>query len=126
MTSPVSPSETIAKAMEGVEKGRLLMKVCADELGYGYAVPVQDNDGDYITVEDAKRIIAPLALQLEAMEREMAEKDAERRMIVSHATMGGTDGEGMSVNAVSVEITRLRNQLMEDTRARALIQGEKP
>lgn len=40
-----------------------------------------------------------------------AELVAERRNIVSHATMGATDGEGMSVNAICVEITRLRNEL---------------
>lgn len=35
----------------------------------------------------------------------------ERRNIVSHATMGATDGVGLSCNDVSVEITRLRNKL---------------
>ena len=64
----------------------------------------------------------PVRAKLEALERENAELRAERRMIVSHATMGNTDGEGMSVNAVSVHITRLRNQLIEDARARSLME----
>ena len=38
-------------------------------------------------------------------------------MIVSHATMGNTDGEGMSVNDVSVQITALRNELYLEAKA---------
>lgn len=50
---------------------------------------------------------------------EIARLMAERRMIVSHATMGQTDGEGLSVNAISVKITALRNELYQDGAARA-------
>ena len=35
------------------------------------------------------------------------------RMIVSHATMGATTGEGMSVNDISVKITALRNEMYQ-------------
>lgn len=35
------------------------------------------------------------------------------RMIVSHATMGATTGEGMSVNDISVKITVLRNEVYQ-------------
>lgn len=42
---------------------------------------------------------------------EIAALRGERRNIVSHATMGTTDGEGLTVNGVSVEITRLRNAM---------------
>jgi hypothetical protein len=51
-----------------------------------------------------------------------AERDAlasDRRMIVSHATAGETDGRGMSVNEVSVRITMLRNRLWNDAKAPA-------
>ncbi len=50
---------------------------------------------------------------------EIARLMAERRMIVSHATMGQTDGEGLSVNAISVKISALRNELYQDGAARA-------
>lgn len=91
---------------------------------YDSALPKNRAECDTPLVSKADAELA-LALKVEAMQWEMAKLRAERRMIVSHATMGGTDGEGMSVNAVSVEITRLRNHLIEDTRARTLIQGEK-
>ena len=44
---------------------------------------------------------------------------AERRMIVSHATMGAVSGEGMTVNAVSCEITKVRNMLYDDGQKKA-------
>ena len=37
----------------------------------------------------------------------------ERRNIISHATMGNTTGEGMSVNDICVEISRQRNKLYQ-------------
>lgn len=47
---------------------------------------------------------------------------AERRNIVSHATMGATDGVGLSTNAVSVEITKQRNVFYDRaTRAEAQV-----
>lgn len=42
------------------------------------------------------------------------------RMIVSHATMGETTGEGMSVNDISVKITALRNELYQAGKDAAL------
>jgi hypothetical protein len=48
---------------------------------------------------------------------ELEQVKGERRNIVSHATMGGTDGEGMSVNAISVKITALRNELYQEAKA---------
>uniref|UniRef100_UPI0013048756 hypothetical protein n=1 Tax=Paracoccus sp. SY TaxID=1330255 RepID=UPI0013048756 len=39
------------------------------------------------------------------------------RMIVSHATMGSTDGEGQSTNDICVQITALRNELYHDAKA---------
>lgn len=46
-----------------------------------------------------------------ALLSEIAALRGERRNIVSHATMGTTDGEGLSCNDVSVAITRLRNEM---------------
>lgn len=43
----------------------------------------------------------------------------QRRMIVSHATMGRTDGEGQSVNDICVTITKLRNELYEEAQKTA-------
>ena len=51
---------------------------------------------------------------------ENARLKTERRMIVSHATMGTTDGVGMSVNEISVRVTALRNKLYEDGIARGI------
>ena len=44
----------------------------------------------------------------------------QRRMIVSHATMGRTDGEGQSVNDICVTITKLRNELYQEAQKSAL------
>jgi hypothetical protein len=49
----------------------------------------------------------------------------DRRMIVSHATAGETDGEGMSVNEVSVRITMLRNRLWNDAKAPAEVRADR-
>ena len=59
--------------------------------------------------------LAAVRVDLEPYDR-IAALEAERRCIVSHATGGRTDGEGMSLNDVSVEITRFRNELIEDAR----------
>jgi hypothetical protein len=64
-----------------------------------------------------------LEAERDALASDKARLEGERRMIVSHATMGQTDGEGLSVNDVSVRITALRNQLYEDVRARAALSG---
>ena len=55
---------------------------------------------------------AALAIQRDFAEREEHAR-AERRNIISHATMGSTTGEGMSVNNICVEITRQRNKLYQ-------------
>jgi hypothetical protein len=55
---------------------------------------------------------------------ELEQVKGERRNIVSHATMGGTDGEGMSVNAISVKITALRNELYQEAKTAALDDAE--
>lgn len=98
-STSVSPSETIAKAMEGVEQARLAIRVGGSMTAYAYTETA--DDGDYMTVEDAKRMFLDLAsladlneqlaiangkrakeeyqraeslaLKLEAMQREMAE-----------------------------------------------------
>lgn len=41
------------------------------------------------------------------------------RMIVSHATMGHTNGEGMSVNDICVRITACRNIVWRDAQIAA-------
>lgn len=41
------------------------------------------------------------------------------RMIVSHATMGQTDGEGLSTNDICVKITALRNELFKRAQSTA-------
>ena len=51
----------------------------------------------------------------------VAELEADRRMIVSHATMGTTDGVGLSVNDISVKITALRNELYAEAKASAAL-----
>ena len=55
--------------------------------------------------------------QIAALQAQLDHCLAERRSIVSHATMGQTDGDGMSLNAVSVAITALRHELYRDAQA---------
>lgn len=66
--------------------------------------------------EDPRLNMAVSALH-GSIQRTFAEREeharAERRNIISHATMGSTTGEGMSVNDVCVEITRQRNKLYQ-------------
>jgi hypothetical protein len=64
MTSPVS-------AIEAIEKARLVIRVAGPLTAYAYTEA--DDDGDYMTVEDAKSIVAALARQAEALQRENAE-----------------------------------------------------
>ena len=73
-----------------------------------YARMRRETNGGYVSFAD-----------YEALATRNAELEAERRMIVSHATMGGTDGEGMSVNAISVKVTDLRNELYQDAKTAA-------
>jgi len=49
-----------------------------------------------------------------ALTARVKELEAERTMIVSHATMGGTNGIGLSVNEISVCVTALRNKLYNE------------
>lgn len=43
----------------------------------------------------------------------------QRRMIVSHATMGRTDGEGQTVDDICLTITKLRNELYREAQRAA-------
>ena len=80
---------------------------------------------DYITCQNCgeyvgwhvSELIASQAAQITDLQAQLDHVLAERRSIVSHATMGHTDGEGMSLNAVSVAITALRNELYRDAQA---------
>lgn len=139
----ISAIEAVEKAMEGVTQGDWYL---AGKLTIRHTSVVGGSDGWIGKVNwrngeaNAAYIAAcnPVALstilaearKAEAMKGEIAGKDAriaaleaERRMIVSHATMGNTDGDGMSVNSISVQITRLRNELIKDSRARTLLNG---
>ena len=87
--------------------------------------PVTKNkivDAQAIAAQQIKARIRALApadglAAVEALRERAAKAESERRMIVSHATMGNTDGEGMSVNDVSVQITALRNELYLEAKA---------
>jgi hypothetical protein len=95
---------------------------------------IGDRDDALLTPEDAEAMVAllrrpygnltggekiALADAIEADRAEIERLTQERRMIVSHATMGGTDGVGLSLNDISVRITALRNELYNDGKARA-------
>lgn len=71
-----SPSETIAKAMEGDMSTPLNAVDRLRMLAGGVNTHNLDMD-DAEWILDALNELLPLALQLEAMKREMAEKDAE-------------------------------------------------
>ena len=85
-------------------------------------------------IADLRRSITAHALgnaaadALEAQAAELARLQGRLRMIVSHATMGTTDGEGQSTNDICVQITALRNELYQDAKAAALTQptGDRP
>ncbi|MDT0507551.1 hypothetical protein [Novosphingobium sp. MMS21-SN21R] len=70
-------------------------------------------------------LTGPASLDIVALyaQRAFAEREeharAERRNIISHATMGSTTGEGLSVNDVCVEISRQRNKLYQAGKASA-------
>ncbi|GAA0768621.1 hypothetical protein [Brevundimonas olei] len=67
---------------------------------------------DYIGKADRTTCIETEAANaLEFLLAENAALRAERRNIVSHATLGGTDGDGLSVNEISVRITAIRNDM---------------
>lgn len=56
----------------------------------------------------------------------IAALESKLRMIVSHATMGSTDGSGMSVNDICVQITAFRNDLYREAQAAALAATPQP
>lgn len=56
-----------------------------------------------------------------ALTARVKELESERVMIVSHATMGGTDGFGLNVNDISVRVTALRNELYKEGDKRAKV-----
>lgn len=62
----------------------------------------------------------------EALEAQVEAREDRLRMIISHATMGQTDGADMSVNDICVMITELRNGLYRDAQERAALNGAKP
>lgn len=70
-------------------------------------------------MESRPDAFAALARLREVDRAEIERLTQERQMIVSHATMGGTDGVGLSLNDVSVRITALRNELYNEGKARA-------
>lgn len=86
--------------------------ICPVDVGPGYKtefVEQQQANAAFIVAANPA-VVLELLSEIEGLK-------AERRNIVSHATMGTTDGEGLSVNQVSVEITRLRNELYARTQA---------
>ncbi|WPM82758.1 hypothetical protein R5W60_16590 [Brucella pseudintermedia] len=54
-----------------------------------------------------------------AKDARVKELETERTMIVSHATMGETDGIGLTVNEISVCVTALRNKLYDEGKKQA-------
>lgn len=71
---------------------------------WGYLYMSRSARGDYVKARRAAQEINRLRAEVERLR-------SERRMIVSHATMGGSDGVGMSVNDISCRVTALRNDL---------------
>lgn len=79
-----------------------------------------------LAVENGPSISAALAAQGQEPVAEMRELHNQRRMIVSHATMGRTDGEGQSINDICVTITKLRNELYEEASKSTLTAPAQP
>jgi hypothetical protein len=62
-------------------------------------------------------LLREAAAELASLRAELEQVKGDMRMVVSHATMGRTAGDGMSVNDISVKITALRNELFKDAMA---------
>lgn len=144
MTSPVSPSETIAKTMEGKNRVQGMVR-SIDQ--YRNCDPKAIADGSYAQIlyalTDDKHDVLVLwdfaveaARQAEALEREMAAKDERiaaleagvsdlveiaRQHVPSMPPDGPTNAEHQAAyEATGFTLVALRK------RARTLIQGEKP
>jgi hypothetical protein len=70
-----------------------------------YSVPLPPNEA----MRDM--LAAAISLGVPSPPDQVEALKAKLRQIISHATMGQTDGEGMSVNDICVQITALRNDL---------------
>lgn len=142
MTSPVSPSETIAKAMEGVtppdklhvvfstwkEDGSINIRRWSTFMEFdGSTAYIAEPSVNAVTKErDA------LALQLEAMQREMAELRALLSRAEEYVIDGVTNAKAEAeMNAAYPSRAVRYNAALEEVRqlyadvSRALIQGEK-
>lgn len=74
----------------------------------------RDANNEWFDARDAETGTAAAIAFIQAAFAEREEKAGfERRNIISHATMGNTTGEGMSVNDICVEISRQRNKLYQ-------------
>lgn len=136
MTSPVSPSETIAKAMEGVtppdklhvvfstwkEDGSINIRRWSTFMEFdGSTAYIAEASVNAVTKErDA------LALQLEAMQREMAEKDDRIAALEAGLKPFADEAAGWSDAYPDSCLARTSKSNLGDLRrARTLIQGEK-
>lgn len=102
MTSPVSPSETIAKAMEGVEIFHVSRSsdgknewYSARDAATGVSIPCESKDNATALVGSLNAAFAHhLARQAEAMKREMAELRALLSRAEEYIIDGVTNASG--------------------------------
>lgn len=80
---------------------------------WGYPHMSRSTHGDYVKARRAAQEVNRLRSEVSWLRAEVEQLGSERRMLVSHATMGGTDGTGLSVNEISCRVTALRNALYE-------------
>lgn len=77
-------------------------------------LPQGENDlSNAVLIANAPSDIAFLLDALSKLERENEDLRHRERMIVSHSTSGATTGEGMHVDAISLEVSALRNKIWE-------------
>jgi hypothetical protein len=95
---------------------RAICRAAGDDWDWSVFYIVDAND----TPESAQNLYIGMArAALELYLSNVKALEADRRMIVSHATMGRIDGEGQSVNDVCVTITNLRNELYAEAQKTA-------
>ena len=68
---------------------------------------------------DMEELRARAVATIEDLLATIKRAEAMQRNIISHATMGGTTGEGMSLNDICVLITARRNELYQQAKAQA-------
>lgn len=119
----------------GQMKGEMMQKYVHAPTGmwpvtsaYDVSPVASSYEAGWYKADEVETTIAALKAERDAAVARAERAEADRRMIVSHATMGGTDGQEMGLNEICVRITAVRNEIYQEGKARAALpeaKGEK-